>query len=83
MWYGWDIIKGNYFMNERELLNHVFAEIIDNLKKLEPEKDKEGKPIQRTALDYSTELLCKSSIRLCSASEMVSTKIGVAINKDE
>ena len=46
MWYGWDIIKGNYFMNERELLNHVFAEIIDKVNKLEAKKDKKGEVIQ-------------------------------------
>jgi putative DNA primase/helicase len=44
-------------MNQRELLNHVFAKITDNLKKLEPKKDKEGNTIPRTALEYSTEIL--------------------------
>jgi hypothetical protein len=44
-------------MNERELLNHVFAEIIDKVNKLEAKKDKKGEVIQRTPLEYCIEIL--------------------------
>lgn len=44
-------------MNQKELLNHVLSEIADNLKKLEPKKDKKGEVIQRTPLEYCAEIL--------------------------
>lgn len=44
-------------MNERELLNHVFVEIIDKVNKLEAKKDKKGEVIQRTPLEYCIEIL--------------------------
>lgn len=49
-----------------EVLNKIFVEIIDVLKKLEPKKNKNDEVIQRTALDYSTELLDKSPHKIIS-----------------
>ena len=51
-------------MNERELLNHVFAEIIDKVNKLEPKKDKKGEIIQRTPLEYSVEIIKQSPYKI-------------------
>jgi hypothetical protein len=71
MWYGWDIIKGNYFMNERELLNHVFAEIIDKVNKLEAKKDKKGEVIQRTPLEYCIEILKQTPHKIIASSIII------------